>query len=269
VFDRLTVSILRNDREVFAGPLPKLTSGHSITHWYRIQIDFPGVLDEAFGVAANKQGVRMKEYVFSAIEAGIGDDISAMNEEIRRFQTAQASAREAAKPSASEMRASEVDHLQGKPLEDNLPPEEQAQIEANLRGLAVSLRRDNETDEEAFQRVKQSKYLITFRHDEYWPFYHVEHKFGRVILTLNRAHPFFTKLYEPVQKIQVQNATDEDGADAGPENPHDEPVVALELLLLSLARTQSVLTAKDAEVGKMLETFRREWSEVYRIQLSV
>ena len=47
------------------------------------------------------------------------------------------------------------------------------------------------------------------------------------------------------------------------------PVVALELLLLSLARTQSVLTSNDDDAGKLLEAFRREWSETYRVQLSV
>src|SRR5216684_3134012 len=50
VFDGNTVSILRNNREVFFGPMPWLTTRHSVTHWYRLQIDFPGVLDEAFGV---------------------------------------------------------------------------------------------------------------------------------------------------------------------------------------------------------------------------
>lgn len=60
VFDGLTVSILRNDREVFAGSMPKITTRHSVTNWYRVQIDFPGVLDESFGVASNKQGVRWK-----------------------------------------------------------------------------------------------------------------------------------------------------------------------------------------------------------------
>ena len=59
VFDENTVSILRNDREVFAGSLPWLTTRHSVTHWYRVQIEFHGALDEAFGVAANKQGVRL------------------------------------------------------------------------------------------------------------------------------------------------------------------------------------------------------------------
>jgi hypothetical protein len=56
VFEGLTVSILRNGREVFAGPMPKLTTRHSVANRYRIQIEFSGVLDEAFGVAANKQG---------------------------------------------------------------------------------------------------------------------------------------------------------------------------------------------------------------------
>lgn len=272
VFDGLTVSMLRNNREVFAGSLPKLTTRHSVTHWYRVQIDFPGALDEAFGVAANKQGVRMKDYVFSAIKAAIGDDITAINDEIKRYQAAQASAREAAKPSASEIKASEVDHLQAKPLEDNLAPDEQAQVDANLRGLAVSLRRDGETDEEAYERVKQSKYLIAFRHDEYWPFYHVEHRFGRVILTINTAHPFFTQLYDPIQKSELQQTEREDGGGEElpvPRDRQDGPVYALELLLLSLARTQSVLAGKSEEAGKLLETFRREWSETYRVQLTV
>ena len=270
IFDGNTVSIVRNAREVFAGPMPKLTTRHSVTHWYRIQIDFPGVLDEAFGVAANKQGVRMKDYVFSAIKEAIGDDVTAINNEIRRYQAAQASARAAAKPSESEVRASDVDHLQAKQLDAALSPEEQVQMDANLRGLAVSLKRENETDEEAFERVRQSKYLIAFRHDQYWPFYHVEHKFGRVILTINTAHPFFTQLYEPVQKIAAMRA---EAADETPDDvlpsTRNTPVVALELMLLALARTQSVLTAHNEDAGKLLEAFRREWSETYRVQLSV
>jgi hypothetical protein len=270
VFDGLTVSILRNNREVFAGGMPELTTRHSVTHWYRVQIDFPGVLDEAFGVAANKQGVRMKDYVFSSIKAAIGDDITTINAEIKRYQGEQASARETAKPSASEMRASEVDPFQAKPLEDNLPAEEQAQIEANLRGLAITLKRQGESDEEAFERVKASKYLISFRHDEYWPFYHVEHRFGRVILTLNTAHPFFTELYNPIQKAGLAQLSENDAEHGEPSQAdvHHGPIVALELLLLSLARTQSVLSAQDGEAGKLLEKLQREWSEVYRIQLT-
>src|SRR6185312_16005273 len=268
VFNDMTVTILRNDREVFSGAMPALTTRHSVTHWYRIQIDFPGELDEAFGVASNKQGVRMKDHVLEAIKKAIGGEITTLNEDIKRFQAQKASEREAAIPAASEQRASEVDHYQSKPIEENLSPEENAQLEANLQGLAVMVKRDGETEEQAFERVKVSKYLIVFRHDNYWPFYHVDHKFGRIILTINTAHAFYGQLYEPLRAISQTGPADiADAASQGTLEARDGPIVALELLLLSLARTQSVLSANNEEAAKTFESLRREWSESYRIQL--
>jgi hypothetical protein len=269
IFDGLKVSILRNDREVFAGEIPDLTKRGGVTHWLRVQIDFPGILDEAFGVAANKQGVRMKGYVLDALNDAIGGDVTTINEETARFQAAQASARQAAKPSISEARANEADPFQMKPLHETMTPEEEAQIDANLRGLAVSLKRENETEEEAFERVKTSKYLIEFRHDEYWPFYHVEHRFGRVILTINTAHPFFSELYEPIRKVgEAEIVAGEEDMGMPKHDIQHGPIVALELLLLSLARTQSILSANNSDARKLLDNFRREWSDSFRIQLT-
>jgi hypothetical protein len=266
IFNSLTVSMLRNDREVFAGAMTELTTRHAVTHWYRIQIDFPGGLDEAFGVAANKQGVRLKGYVKEAIKKAIGEDISTLNEQIKHFQGMQKSARNGGQPSASEARATEADQHQAKPLE--LTAEEEAQLDANLRTLAIALRRDGETDEQAYDRVKASKYLIEFKHDEYWPFYHVEHRFGRVILTINTAHPFFEQLYEPLRKMgTVTETTEEDGIDAPRIEEQDGPLVALELLLMSLARAQAQIIASNEDAKKTMETLRREWSETYRVQL--
>jgi hypothetical protein len=270
IFDGLTVSILRNDREVFAGPLPKLTTQHSVTNWYRVQIDFPGILDEAFGVASNKQGVRMKDYVLDKIRAEIGSDIAKLNDEIKRFQAEKASRIEPAKATASEQRANEVDQLHAKPLSTDLTPEEQQQLNANLRGLAVTLKRDEETDEQAFERVKNSTYLIDFKHDEYWPFYHVDHKFGRIILTINTAHAFFEKLYNPLKDLArkpVEQAL-EDGQSLEAKRVDEGPLVALELLLLSLARAQGVLGMRSDEAKHVFDQLRREWSETYRIQLT-
>lgn len=269
VFDGNTVSILRNDREVFAGPMPWLTTRHSVTHWYRVQIDFPGLLDEAFGVAANKQGVRLKGYVEDAIKDAIGDEITAINDEIKRFQAQQASSREPAKPSASETRASDADPFQQNPLGGALTPDEQAQLDENLRGLALTLKRDGETEEQVFERVKSSKYIIDFRHDEYWPFYDVKHRFGRVILTINTAHPFFTELYDPVRKIGSAPAGG-DGDEVGPPPGEAEPgpILALDLLLLSLARTHSRMSGINEDTSRLLDSLRREWSETYRVQLT-
>lgn len=268
VFDGMTVSILRNDREVFAGVMPNITTRHSVANWYRVQIDFPGALDEAFGVAANKQGVRLKGYVVDAIKDAIGDDITTLNEEIKRFQGQQAAAREPATPSPSETKASEADPFQQNAISGPLTPEEEAQIEANLRGLALSLKRDGESDDEAFERVTKSRYIIDFRHDEYWPFYDVKHRFGRVILTINTAHPFFTELYEPVSKMGMQQGSQDGEEDHASERPQEGPIVALDLLLLSLARTQSQLAGTTDEAKTLLDGLRREWSETYRVQMT-
>jgi hypothetical protein len=269
VFEGNTVSILRNDREVFAGPMPWLTTRHSITHWYRVQIDFRGILDEAFGVAANKQGVRLKGYVQDAIKEAIGGEITTINDEIKRLQARLAAARQPAKPTASEAKAGDADPFQQNPLFTPPTPEEEAQLDENLRGLALTLKREGETDEQAFERVKTSRYIIDFKHDEYWPFYEVKHRFGRVILTINTAHPFFAELYEPVRKMSAPPAGD-DGDELGmpPAEATQGPVVALDLLLLSLARTHSRLSATSEDTRRLLDTLSREWSETYRVQLT-
>jgi hypothetical protein len=268
LFDGQVVSILRNGREVYTGYLPGVIERHSETHWLRMEIDFSGELDEAFGVAANKQGVRLKAYVTDAIAAAIGADVSGVREEIRRIQAKRATERQGSKASPSEARATEADIFQPEQLDTPLSPQEQQQMEANLRGLAVGLKRDGETDEEAYQRVLSSRFLISYRDDPYWPFYHVEHKFGRVILTINTAHPFFGQLYKPLRDLEIKEVVEG-------ENPLDSlvpnskgPIVALELLLLSLARAQSVLSRENPEAPPLFDAFRRSWSETYRIQLA-
>lgn len=267
VFNGQTVSILRNGRELFADRMPELTTRHSITHWFRVQIDFPGDLDEAFGVAANKQGVRLKGYVKDAIKKSIGEDISTVINEIRRFQSGQRINAEAAKPSASENKATASDPHQARSLA--LSAEEEEQIEENLRTLAVTLKRAHETDDEAFQRVKASRYLIQYVHDDYWPFYRAQHRYGRVILSINTAHPFFSELYDPIRKLDGIDGSESD-ENTGAKHVREQtgPLVALELLLLSLARTQSALSLENEDAHRTLETLQRDWSETLRIQLT-
>ena len=256
LFDGQVVSIMRNDREVHIGYLPGVIERHSEVNWLRLEIDFSGELDEAFGVAANKQGVRPKAYVTDLIDSIIGSDIAGVREEIRRVQAKRAMERKGSKASPSEARATEADIFLPDKLDADLPlsPEEEKQMEANLHGLAVTLKRDGETDEDAYQRVLTSRFLITDRDDPYWPFYHVEHKFGRVILTINTAHPFFAQLYKPLRDLEIKEAVES-------ESPSDQlvptskgPIIALELLLLSMARAQSVLSRQNPDAS---DHFRR------------
>jgi hypothetical protein len=266
VFNDQNVSMLRNDREVFAGHVTKLGQRHSSAAWYRIEIDFPGELDEAFGVASNKQGVRMKDFVIDAIKKAIGDDLASIRADVEQVQAQNAMEKKGSGPSPAEMRANEADPFQPEQLDARLGPEDQAQMEENLRGLAIGLRRENETEEEAFQRVKASRYIIRFHHDKFWPFYVVDHKFGRVILTINTAHPFYSKLYEPLIN-RTSGGDGEELAEAVKAQP-DNLATMLDLMLLSMARAQSLLSQDNEDAAETFETFRQSWSNSLRIQMS-
>jgi hypothetical protein len=279
LYDDNTISVLRNDREVFVGTIPQIMKRHSDANWFRIQIDFPGELDEAFGVAANKQGIRLKDYVLQAISGVLDGEIAALREQIKKYQSEQTVIRHGSKPSAGEMKADEAERRQAKPLIELAPttPEEQRQLDENLRTLAMMLKREKETDDEAFERVKNSKHIMHYKHDEYWPFYHVDQRHGKIILTINTAHPFYEQLYEPLSRASLALDTRvAEGAPVAGEDSAAEPqtfqgaqeaLVALQLMLLSLARTQASMALQDPDRKHTFELFRKEWSDTYGTQL--
>ncbi len=209
LYDDNTISVLRNDREVFVGTIPQIMKRHSDANWLRIQIDFAGQLDEAFGVAANKQGIRPKDYVLNDLCAALAmAEIPAVDWSrncLKKFQSEQTVGRHGSKPSESEMKADEAENRQAKPVPAPAPTteEERRQLNENLRTLAMMLKREKETDEEAFERVKYSKHIIHYKHDVYWPFYHVDQRFGKIILTINTAHPFYERLYAPLSSAAL------------------------------------------------------------------
>ena len=226
LYDDNTVSVLRNDREVFIGTIPQIMKRHSDANWLRIQIDFGGLLDEAFGVAANKQGIRPKEFVLKDLSDALDAEITALREQIKKYQSEQTVIRHGNKPTEGEMRADEAERRQAKPMPAPAPTteEEQRQLDENLRTLAMMLKREKETDDEAFERIKNSKYIMHYKHDVYWPFYHVDQRYGKIILTINTAHPFYQHLYEPLSNAALTLATRiAEGAPSDAEENAAEP----------------------------------------------
>lgn len=270
VYDDHQVSFMRADREVHAGPSPRLKMpAHGDTKWMRLQVDFPAELDEAMGVAMNKQGVRPKGYVYDFIRKEIEEEIRATRKSIADSRAAKIKEDGDSPSSQAEKRANATDGLQGKQLPTPAPetPEEQLILDENLRGLAVTLKREGETSDAAFDRIKKSTYVTVFRHDPYWPFYHVEYQFGRVILTINTAHPFYTRLYQPLVDFAAGPRA-EVSEDTGEQADATDLVVSLQLMLLSLARTQSqMLAGGDDERRAMFGTFGQEWSNNMKVQL--
>ena len=213
----------------------------------------------------NKQGVHPKKYALNAIRDVIRHDVTRIRKQTKQFRADQASKRSNS-VSEAERRASEADSIQGKPLPSPAPEteEEKRALEDNLRTLAVVLKRDAETDEDAFERISSSTYITTFKHDKHWPFYDIDFKLGKVILTINTAHPFFAKLYEPLSQ---RRADSDEGDDQAARD--GELLVALQMLLLSLGRAQSRMLTDDGsqEQRSIFENLQREWSATLQTQL--
>jgi len=277
VFDDHTVSFVRNDREVEIGSsYSKLKiKKHSDNIWLRLEIEFSGEADEGFGVAANKQGVRLKEYVSERILDQIGPEMTALREMIRQHRAKRGGKDSESRIGEAERRATDAERLQGKPLPELLA-NDQVALDNNLRALAITLKRQDETDEEAFERLKTSTYVTTFKHDEYWPFYHCDFRFGKVILTVNTAHPFFDRIWKPLTELSkvgaVENGDDSLDGSTDVGNTCFAVLVGLQSMLLSLARAQAVLgrgTSEDeAEFNQLFNNLRREWSANLATQLT-
>ena len=265
IFDNHQVSFMRNGREVHIGPFADLNmKRHAVTHWLSLQIDFNGELDEAFGVAMTKQGVRPKTYAMKLVRAEIDKEISAARKKVQETMSRNRLAKEEAKEAEAERRAREAEGYQRQPLPET--EEERAQLESNLRALSVNLKRSGESDEQAFERISSSLYVIHLAHDDYRPFYTAEYQYGRIIVTVNTAHPFYAKLYKPLEQLSSDGKSDDDSEEGGDK----EPLVALQMLLFSLARTQSEMTIGQDREGfrDFFRKFQPTWSDNLETQLN-
>ena len=280
VFEDIGLSFVRNGREVHMGPLASITGKMGTRDsWWRLEIDFPAALDEAMGVAVNKQGVRLKAYVTDLIRKEIQTEITNVKNRVEQHWSSRATESAKSKIREAEQRASEAESLQSTILpEPTMSAEEKLEYERELRALASGLKRSDENDEEAFDRISRSKYITDFKHDDDAPFYRVEHKLRKIILRINTAHPFFDALYKPLAQIakrssdiRVAGDDDEITLDAELVKSCSNALITLELMLLALARTQSEMTWNDPEgtTQRMLDKLRRQWSLNLMNQLSV
>jgi hypothetical protein len=271
VFDNAGVSFVRNEREVYMGAFTAITGkgGHR-DHWWRLEIDFPAELDEAMGVAINKQGVRPKGYVLDLIKRELQEELLNVRKVLESHWARRAVEASQSKQREAEQRATEAEALQSTlfPEDRYSTEEEKAAYEQQLRVFATAYKREGESDDDAYDRINRSKYITTFKSDEDAAFYRVDYQLGKVILTINTAHAFFDSLYKPL--TQIAKRTGEMGIADGDEIAVDsdlvktcgDALVSLELALLSLARTQAEMMLRDAD-GERRRTFdqmRRQWS---------
>jgi hypothetical protein len=272
VFGDYTVSFVRNDREVDIGATVRALgiNKHATNNWLRLEVDFNGEADEGFGIASNKQGVRLRDFAAEVIRNAIEDPLIALRKDLKELKARHATLKSVSTVSEAERRATGAEGVQAESLPvEALTDEQKVDLVKNLRALAAGLKRNDESDEQAFDRVQKSKFLTRTVHNDFYPFFDSEYKYERIILTVNTAHTFYQKVWQPLEALARTSAAgvpgEDEDAEANPDtaNTVTEALVGLQMLFFSLARTQARIVGhdRDGETKHVFKLFRKEWSE--------
>lgn len=224
------VSIVRAGREVDYGWF-LMGSKHRENYddWWRCEIQFDPVLDEAFGITHTKQQARPQAHLIEALTPDLEATARALNGRARKAHLA---VKAGERFSEAERVANERDHLL-RPLPAKADPTAKALMK-DLEKSHPILRRGSGT--------KASRYSIVEGTVKDTCFFTYAHDGERLVVVLNPDHPFYREIYKPL---------------ADGDSPRDQQLRAkLELLLLAAARSEASITGKAPALAR----HRFEWS---------
>ena len=229
------VSIVRGGREVdygwfFLGRKRR----ENYDDWWRCEIQFDPVLDEAFGITHTKQQIRPRPHLREALTSDIESMARVLNTRVRKAHQA---AKVAERFSASEERASKKDRML-RPLPRHRRPRDD-QVLAALGLKAGPVRTD------ASSNNQSTEYRILSTALSETSFFNYARDEGRLVLVINPEHPFFKVVY---------------GKLLDSDSPHDSVLRSqIDLLLLAAARNEALLD--DQRAIEVAESIRKGWSD--------
>ncbi len=232
-------SIVRAGREIDYGYF-RLRSRHWTDSWWSCEIYFNPALDELFGVTHTKQQTKLSERIRTTIEKDINANIATLADII----VSRGKKQHAANTKMAEEIAKDQDKfLRTSPAIRDKQPEV---ISKEIREYAEEKATDEKSLEDIMNDLQERPFLMDFENLPGAPFYRVRTYGKSTVVTLNREHPFFEKLYEPL-------------CDSAPASK-----TALELLLFALAKSETLV---DKDGHAWYKAQRAEWSRVLSVYL--
>lgn len=225
------VSIVRAGREVDYGWFFMGSKNReNYDDWWRCEIQFDPVLDEAFGITHTKQQIRPQAYLQEAIAQDMETTARALSVRVRKAHT---EVKAGERFSEAEKTASERDRLL-RPLPRGITP--------SAKSLMKDLKKAHPT-----LRTKRTEgkrqYTIVEAAIKDKSFYSYARDGEQLVLVLNPEHPFYRDIYKPLSEA---------------ESPRDQQMRAkIELMLLAAARSEAAAGKKGATIAKQ----RLEWSQ--------
>jgi hypothetical protein len=218
-------------------------------HW-GVEVRFEPTLDDVFGITNDKQTVRpIEDFWRVLVGEDIDDQLRAENvwQSKNRKRDKNTNAAPSTSPSPAETAAAGADTAAGRgarvPDHDKAEAREDFEKEAQTR-VGVSAKDIEEARKALEHEARQRPYKIDFFDDARGPFYEPAREHGsRVVVKINRLHPFFETLYArllaPEADLQAKEAVD--------------------VLLIALARAE--LVVEDETAATFYQAQReRAWS---------
>lgn len=223
------VSIVRGGREVDYGWFFMGTKHReNYDDWWRCEIQFDPILDEAFGITHTKQQARPQAHLLEALTPDLEATARALSGRARKAHLA---VKTSARVSEAERIANERDHLL-RPLPRSADPMARALMrELEASHPALKERGDGHDRYSIIEHAVKDTSFFTMAHDE-----------DRLVLVLNPDHPFYREIYKPLSE--------------GETSRDPQLRAKLELLLLAAARSEAAARGKVPALAK----HRLEWS---------
>lgn len=272
IFHHHGVSVLRAEREMEMAMSKILRLKETATDaWWGGEIHVPPSLDEAFGISNNKQGIHPKAYVKDYLAKGLKPSISRLRQTAQQRRKEERERRRGGAPTFTETRAAEAEKLLGAAYSVPSDPAYQESVEQAIREFAKTHCREGESADTAYERIKNSGYLLEFEHSPEGPFYRVDNFGERVVVYVNSAHVFYDQIWEPLGnnvRSSDGNGEVEEGDPLDYTEDSKTPQAALAMLLLSLGRVELGLRSRSDEAAEFFKTVRAEWSTALRTFLN-
>lgn len=204
------VSIVRAGREIDSGwLLMGAKRRENYDDWWRCEIRFDPELDELFGVSHSKQGISPSAELRSALAPDLERIARKLNARVRaKFERIKEKV-----PSNAVRKAAARDRF--------LPRIAAPQQVVRAAGLTYEIRA---------KPIRTSE------------FYKAALKRGKLLITLNQEHPFFTRLYQPAKA-----------------DPTGRELYHVECMLLAAARAELCISRKCEK--HCVDRMRRAWAD--------
>ncbi len=238
------VSMVRGSREVdFGWFFMGSKRRENYDDWWRCEIRFEPILDEAFGITHTKQQIRPREHLVEAIQPLVETAAKALNARVRQAHVQIKSGKSAA--GAEAIAEKQETRLKPIPRQSILVRDKTRIAELQRRNTIVRvLEKDRDS--------KALKYRLVEDDGSGAVFFHPVLGKNVVLGVLNPKHRFFRNLYQPLLELE--------------HSPDTGFARAVQLLLLSAARAEAMFTRSDEQAA--VERFRHEWSDVLDVLLS-